>query len=241
MAEGFTGKIIIVTGGAISLTKKIVERFHSQGAKVIIWDKDLDLIRSSISLKDQTFFSSVDITDYPSVESAAKKVNEEFGQIDILINNAAVSRFATLLQTPAEEWQQEINSSLTGVFNCTKAIAPYMVGKGSGRIIYTSSFPSIFQSSSPNNFDATQSGIVGITKVWARELGRYGITVNAVSPGFIQLDKAADKDQLKSIKEKIPAGRIGTSDDIVNAYLFLASDASSYINGTILQVDGGYQ
>jgi 3-oxoacyl-[acyl-carrier protein] reductase len=239
-------KVTIITGGAQGIGKTTVEMFASEGAKVIMWDINEEKGKKTVDyFLEQGLeieFNYVDTTKYPSVENAAKNVFEKYGRIDILINNAGITRDATLLNMTLEQWQQVIDVNLTGVFNCTKAVAPYMVQNKGGRIINTSSLVGIYGNFGQTNYAATKSGVVGITKVWARELSKHGITVNAVAPGFIETDtlKTIPDKVIKSIQEKIPLGRLGRPEDIANAYIFLASDQASYISGSVLSVDGGY-
>lgn len=238
--------VTIITGGAQGIGKTTVERFCREGARVVIWDinegKGLEAVKNFKDLGHSVDFIKVDTTKFGHVENAAKEVFEKFGAIDILINNAGITRDATLLKMTVEQWQQVIDVNLTGVFNCTKAVAPYMVQRKFGRIINTSSLVGIYGNFGQTNFAATKSGLVGITKVWARELSKHGITVNAVAPGFIETDtlKSIPEKVIKSIKDKIPVGRLGLPEDIASAYVFLASAEASYISGTVLNVDGGY-
>ena len=240
------GKITIITGGAQGIGKTTVERFCKEGARVVIWDindkKGQESVEEFKSRNIDVQFLRVDTTKFPQVEKAAREVFEFYHKIDILINNAGITRDATLLNMTVEQWQQVIDVNLTGVFNCTKAVAPFMVQNNFGRIINTSSLAGIYGNFGQTNYAATKSGVVGITKVWARELSRNGITVNAVAPGFIETDtlKSIPEQVVRTIKEKIPVGRLGKPEDIANAYLFLASDEASYISGTVLSVDGGY-
>jgi 3-oxoacyl-[acyl-carrier protein] reductase len=179
--------------------------------------------------------------DLAAVEEAAKAVVEDFGKIDILINNAGITRDATLKSMTAEQWQQVIDVNLTGVFNCTKAVQPYLVERGYGRVINASSVVGIYGNFGQTNYVATKAGVIGMTQVWARELGRKGITVNAIAPGFIateMIDTIPEK-IIKSMEEKTPLGRMGKPEEVANAYLFLASDEASFINGATLSVDGG--
>lgn len=239
-------KVTIITGGAQGIGKTTVEMFAAQGAKVIMWDineeKGSQVIGEFRKAGLEIEFNFVDTTKFPSVEGAAKSVFEKHGRIDILINNAGITRDATLLNMTLEQWQQVIDVNLTGVFNCTKAVAPFMVQNKTGRIINTSSLVGIYGNFGQTNYAATKSGVVGITKVWARELSKHNITVNAVAPGFIETDtlKTIPDKVIKSIQEKIPLGRLGKPSDIANAYLFLASEEASYISGSVLSVDGGY-
>jgi len=239
-------KVTIITGGAQGIGKTTVEMFAAQGARVIMWDineeKGSQVIGEFKKAGLDIEFNLVDTTKFQSVEGAAKKVFEKYGRIDILINNAGITRDATLLNMTLEQWQQVIDVNLTGVFNCTKAVAPFMVQNKTGRIINTSSLVGIYGNFGQTNYAATKSGVVGITKVWARELSKHNITVNAVAPGFIETDtlKTIPDKVIKSIQEKIPLGRLGKPSDIAHAYLFLASEEASYISGSVLSVDGGY-
>lgn len=238
-------KVAVITGGARGIGKSAVIKFCHEGARVVIWDL-LDQEGNSLA-KEMTeqgykcIFQKVDVKNLQSVEEAAKKVIEEFNQIDILINNAGITRDATLLKMTEEQWQQVLNVNLTGVFNCTKAIAPFMVERGKGKIINTSSVVALYGNFGQSNYVATKSGIIGLTKVWARELGRKGINVNAVAPGFIETEMVQTMPEkiLQMMREKTPLGRLGKPEDIANAYLFLASDEADFINGAVLSVDGG--
>ncbi len=141
----------------------------------------------------------------------------------------------------SEQWQQVIDVNLTGVFNCTKAVAPFMVEKLYGKIVNTSSVVGLYGNFGQTNYVATKSGIIGMTKVWARELGRKGINVNAVAPGFIATEMVSTVPEkvLDMLKERTPLGKLGDPEDIANAYLFLSSDEAKFINGAVLSVDGG--
>ena len=238
-------KIAVITGGAQGIGYETAAKFASEGAKVVIWDVLETKGNLAVAELEKTgctaLFMKVDVTDFESAFAAAARVIERFGQIDILINNAGITRDASLLKMTPEQWKQVIDVNLTGVFHCTKAVAPFMIGKKQGRIINTSSIVGIYGNFGQTNYVATKSGIIGMTKVWARELGRKGITVNAVAPGFIATDmvKTVPEAVLKSLEEKTPLGRLGLPSDIANAYLFLSSDDASYVNGAVLSVDGG--
>lgn len=243
--ERLKNKIAIITGGARGIGKTTVELFSEQGATVIIWDllesEGSILAEELTKTEKKAFFAKVNITDFISVEAAARKVFEEFGKIDILVNNAGITSDATLQKMTPEQWQKVIDVNLTGVFNCTKAVSQFMIGNNYGRIINTSSVVGVYGNFGQTNYVATKAGIIGMTKVWARELGRKGITVNAVAPGFIateMIDSVPEK-VITSLKEKTPLGRLGNPIDIANAYLYLASDEASFVNGITLSVDGG--
>lgn len=238
-------KIAIITGGAQGIGKAAVKKFAEEGAVVIIWDVNEEKATSTINefknISTSIEFQKVDVTKLESVSEAAKKIIEKHNKIDILINNAGITRDASFLKMTPEQWQQVIDVNLTGVFNCTKAVAPYMVEKLYGKIVNTSSVVGLYGNFGQTNYVATKSGIIGMTKVWARELGRKGINVNAVAPGFIATEMVSTVPEkvLDILKERTPLGKLGEPEDIANAYLFLASDEAKYINGAVLSVDGG--
>jgi 3-oxoacyl-[acyl-carrier protein] reductase len=238
-------KIAVVTGGAQGIGKATVKCFAEEGATVIIWDVNEDKANSTIvelKSKDTNIqFQKVDVTNLDSVTTAATKIVEKHKKIDILINNAGITRDASLLKMTVEQWKQVIDVNLTGVFNCTKAVAPFMVENKSGKIVNTSSVVGLYGNFGQTNYVATKSGIIGMTKVWARELGRKGINVNAVAPGFIatEMVETVPEKVIEMLKEKTPLGKLGDPEDIANAYLFLVSDEAKYITGTVLSVDGG--
>jgi len=238
-------KIAVITGGAQGIGKATVKRFAEEGATVIIWDVNEAKADSTIaelkSLSGNIEFQKVDVTSLESVTEAAKNIVEKHKKIDILINNAGITRDSSLLKMTAEQWKQVVDVNLTGVFNCTKAVAPVMVENKSGKIVNTSSVVGLYGNFGQTNYVATKSGIIGMTKVWARELGRKGINVNAVAPGFIatEMVETVPEKVIEMLKEKTPLGKLGDPEDIANAYLFLVSDEAKYITGTVLSVDGG--
>ena len=179
---------------------------------------------------------SADVSDFSQVEAMVAAVIQKFGAIDILINNAGITRDATLLKMTEEQWNQVIGVNLTGVFHCTKAVAPHMVERGRGKIINTSSIVGISGNFGQTNYAAAKAGLIGMTKTWARELGPKGITVNAVAPGFIatEMVKKMPEKVLQSMRERTPVRRLGEPRDVANAYLFLASDEADFINGAVL-------
>ncbi|MDP1994488.1 MAG: 3-oxoacyl-ACP reductase FabG [Ignavibacteria bacterium] len=238
-------KIAIITGGAQGIGKATAQKFAEEGASIVIWDvneeKGIALTKELSDKGTKAHFTKVDVTKIESTEQAAKEAVEIFSTIDILINNAGITRDASLLKMTAEQWQQVIDVNLTGVFNCTKAVIPFMIEKKFGKIVNTSSVVGLYGNFGQTNYVATKAGIIGMTKVWARELGRKGITVNAVAPGFIatEMVKTVPENILKSLEEKTPLGRLGLPEDIANAYLFLSSEEANFINGITLSVDGG--
>lgn len=238
-------RVAIVTGGASGIGRATVLRFLREGARVAIWDVQRE--RGSAleaECRQQGLparFFDVNTADYAAVEVAAQQTADHFGQIDILINNAGITRDATLKKMTHEQWDQVIAVNLTGVFNCTKAVCPYLEARGWGRIITAASVVGLYGNFGQTNYAATKAGVIAMTKVWAKELGRKGITANAVAPGFIQtemMDTLPEK-VLQMMQEKAPVGRLGTTDEVAAVYAFLASDEAAFINGTVISVDGG--
>lgn len=234
-------KVAIITGGASGIGKAAAEKFVAEGAKVAIWDMNEEHGAETVNaLGGNAKFYKVNTADSEAVNAAAQAVIAEFGQVHILINNAGITRDATLLKMTDEQWDQVINVNLKGVFNCTRALAAHFKEKEYGRIVNTSSVVALYGNFGQTNYVATKAGVIGMTKTWAKEFGKYGITVNAMAPGFIATDmvKKMPEKVLEMMKGKAPLGRLGQPEDIANAYAFLASDEASFISGTCLSVDG---
>jgi 3-oxoacyl-[acyl-carrier protein] reductase len=238
-------KVAIITGGANGIGKATAVRFAAEGAHIAIWDvqeeKALETIKTLVEMGAKAVFYKVNTADAKMVQEAVAAVMNDFGKIDILINNAGILRDATLLKMTEEQFDLVIQVNLKGVFNCTKAIAPLMIERGYGRIVQASSVVALYGNFGQTNYVASKAGIIGMTKVWARELGRKGITVNAVAPGFIatEMIETIPENIMTAMKEKVPANRMGTAEEVANVYLFLASDESSFVNGAVISVDGG--
>ncbi|MCL2502320.1 MAG: SDR family NAD(P)-dependent oxidoreductase, partial [Bacteroidales bacterium] len=182
-------KVAIITGGAAGIGKATSIRFAAEGAQVVIWDLNREhgenLVKEITAKGQQAVFAQVNTSQYAEIEAATADVFQKFGKIDILVNNAGITRDSTLKKMTPELWQQVIDVNLTGVFYCTKIVSEYMLQNGYGRIINTSSVVALYGNFGQTNYVATKSGLIGMTKTLARELGRKGITVNAVAPGFI--------------------------------------------------------
>lgn len=239
------GKVAIITGGANGIGKATAARFLQEGAHVAIWDINevagKALATTWAAQGASCKFYRVDTANLEAVTEMAEAVARDFGQIDILVNNAGITRDASMKKITSAQWQQVIDVNLTGVFNCTKAVSPFMLERGYGRILNASSIVGIYGNFGQTNYVAAKAGVIGMTKVWAREFGRKGVTVNAVAPGFIQTEMVdtIPKEYLAQLGERTPVGRMGTPEDIANAYLFLASDEAGFITGVTLSVDGG--
>jgi len=238
-------KVAIVTGGAAGIGKATVLKFAAEGAMVSIWDvneeKGNALVAELAAAGHTAEFRKVNVADLGEVTRTVAAITEKYGHLDILVNNAGITRDATLMKMEEAQFDQVIDVNLKGVFNCAKAAGAVMAQQKAGAIINTSSVVAVYGNFGQTNYVAAKSGIIGMTRVWARELGRKGVRVNAVAPGFIATEMVltVPENILNTLKEKTPLGRLGEPEEIANVYLFLASDESSYINGALIQVDGG--
>jgi 3-oxoacyl-[acyl-carrier protein] reductase len=238
-------KVAVITGGSAGIGKATATRFAQEGASIAIWDvqeeKGREVVETLAKAGAKAVFYKVNTANSAAVNEAVTAVLNDFGRIDILINNAGILRDSTLLKMTEAQFDLVLDVNLKGVFNCTKAIAPGMVERGYGRIVQASSVVALYGNFGQTNYVASKSGIIGMTKVWARELGRKGITVNAVAPGFIatEMIETIPENVLNAMKEKVPSNRLGTAEDVANVYLFLASDEASFVNGAVISVDGG--
>lgn len=243
--QRFKNKIAVITGGASGIGKAAAELFAVEGASVCIWDvnetqgKELEILLSEKGLNAK--FYKVNTASFQEVEKATAEVTAETGRIDILINNAGITRDASLQKMTVEQWQQVMDVNLTGVFNCTKAISPFMIRNNYGRIINTSSIVGLYGNYGQTNYAATKAGVIGLTKTWARELGKYNITVNTVAPGFIATDMMSTIPEkvIAMVKEKVPLKKLGRPEDVASVYAFLASDEAQFVSGATISVDGG--
>ena len=244
-------KVALITGGAAGIGKATALRFTEEGAQVAICDVDAKGGEKTLrELGPNAAFNNVDVTDRVSVDSWVESVLEKYGRIDILVNNAGIVRDSLLVkmkdgelvrQMPENDFDLVVAINLKGVFNCTQAVVPAMIRQGGGVILNASSIVGLDGNLGQTNYIATKAGVIGMTKAWARELGRHNIRVNAVAPGFTAteiLTSMPDK-VLEGMKARTPLGRLGQPEDIANAYLFLASDEASFISADVLRVDGG--
>ena len=243
-------KVALITGGAAGIGKATAQRFAEEGATVVICDVSEEAGQAVAEELGGDFYQ-VDVTDREAVQAWVDNVVETHGRVDILINNAGITRDALFVkvkegalvkQMGEDAFDMVVDVNLKGVFNCTQAVAPYMIKQGEGgAILNASSVVGLYGNFGQTNYVATKAGVIGMTKVWARELGRYQIRVNAVAPGFIATEmvkKMPDK-VLDSMRGHTPLGRLGQPEDIANAYLWLASDEASFVHGATISIDGG--
>lgn len=237
-------KVAVITGGAAGIGQATVEAFAREGASVALWDiteKGKTVADDLTRAGHRVVFTRVSVTDNDAVQKATAATVKEFGRIDILINNAGITKDRTLLKMSREEWNDVIAVNLTGVFNCTQAIATHMKERNYGRIVSASSNVAIRGNYGQTNYVATKSAIIGMTKVWAMELGRFGITVNCIAPGFIKtaMTDAMPEEVRKASLAHIPVGHWGEPNDIAMGYVYLASDEARFVSGICLTIDGG--
>ncbi|MFZ3106955.1 MAG: 3-oxoacyl-[acyl-carrier-protein] reductase [Candidatus Hydromicrobium sp.] len=239
-------KVAIITGGARGIGKKISQTFLKEGASVYIFDVNEEEGARTVgelqpAYDGKVIFFKVDITDEKSVEQSIEKIIEAEGRIDILVNNAGITRDNLILRMSLEDWKKVIDINLTGAFICSKHTVKYMVKNRSGKIINISSIVGVHGNAGQSNYSSSKAGIIGLTKTLARELAGRNILVNAIAPGYIETEmtkKLSDKIKEK-LMEQIPTGRLGSVDDVAKTALFLASDDSNYITGTVINLDGG--
>ena len=244
-------KVVVVTGGAAGIGKATALRFASEGAKVVICDVNETAGQGTLSeLGNDASFYKVNVAQRGEVQAWVDEVVKKYGRIDVLVNNAGILRDGQLIkfkegqlvgQMAEADFDLVISVNLKGVFNCSQAVAPVMAAQGGGVILNATSIVGLDGNFGQTNYVATKSGVIGMTKVWSRELGKFNIRVNAVAPGFTatEMVTAMPEKILDGMKARTPLGRLGEPVDIANAYLFLASDQASFITGETLRVDGG--
>lgn len=244
-------KVALITGGTSGIGKATACRFEEEGALVVICDVNEDQGRNTAEeIGSNCSFFKVDVTNRGDVQKWVEFIVEKHKRIDVLINNAGILRDGIFVkvkdgelekQMSEESFDTVINVNLKGVFNCAQAVAPQMIKQGSGSIINATSVVGLDGNFGQTNYVAAKAGVVGMTKVWARELGRYNVRVNAIAPGSIMTDMLLSMPEqiLDEWKRHQPLGRFGRPEEVANAYLFLASDEASFISGAVLRVDGG--
>lgn len=237
-------KVAIITGGARGIGKAVAELFVKEGAAVSIWDllDEGQAVADAINAAGgKAEFRKISITDKEAVEAGMKGAAEAFGQIDILINNAGITKDRSLAKMSDAEWHAVINVNLTGVFYCTRAVLPYMRERGYGRIVSAASTVGIRGNYGQTNYVATKAGIIGMTKTWALELGKYGITANCIAPGYTitEMTNMIPEHIRNQAINQIPVRKLADPIDIAYGYLYLSSYESSFVTGVCLPIDGG--
>lgn len=243
---GLEGKTAIVTGGTRGIGRAIVLELAGQGADVAFtYVKSADQAKALEDeiRKNGTRVMAVqsDSSDFNQSKQMINDVIKGFGRVDVLVNNAGITRDKALMMMSEEDWRRVIDTNLTGVFNCTRAVIVPMMKQKSGSIINITSVSGVVGMAGQVNYSSSKAGIIGFTKALAKEVARYGMTVNAVAPGFIETEmvEKLDKKYLEEMLKLVPMGRIGKAEEVARVVLFLVSDAARYITGQVLNVDGG--
>ena len=254
MGPGLRDKVVIVTGAAAGIGRATARRFAAEGCRVAGFDVNTAageaLVAELAAAGGQAHFGPVNVADSASVEAGVAGVVGKWGRVDVLVNNAGILRDGQLVkwkdgavqQAMTEEaWDAVLGVNLKGVFHCTRAVVPHMIAGGGGVVLNASSVVGLYGNFGQTNYVASKAGVIGMTRTWARELGRHRIRVNAVAPGFVATEILRSMPQkiLDTMVEHTPLGRIGQPDDIANAYAWLASDEASFVTGHCLSVDGG--
>jgi len=252
--SGLRGKVVIVTGGGAGIGRATARRFAEEGARVAVWDINQAaaeaVAREAQQEGAEALAGCVNVTDSAAVQAAVAAVMERWQRIDVLVNNAGIVRDAQLIKwkdgavaaaMSDELFDSVISVNLRGVFVCTRAVAPHMIAGGGGVILNASSVVGLYGNFGQTNYVATKAGVIGMTRTWARELGRYNIRANAVAPGFIATEilSAMPDKIIQSMVSRTPLGRMGKPEEIAEAYVWLASDQAAFVSGAVLSVDGG--
>jgi len=244
-------KVCLITGGASGIGKATAIKFASEGAKVIICDVDKTAGQAFVEeLGNDSVFYKINVVNRDEVQGWIDDVVNKFGRIDVLVNNAGITRDGLFVkykngelvsQMDEKDFDLVIAVNLKGVFNCTQAVTPKMIEQGGGVILNASSIVGLYGNFGQTNYAATKFGVIGMTKTWSREIGKFNIRVNAVCPGFIltEMVKKMPEKILEGLAAKTPLGRMGTPEDVANLYAWLASDEAAYIHGAAISIDGG--
>ncbi len=238
----FENKVVMVTGGAAGIGRVTAENFAGEGARIAICDVNPEAGEAAAkALGPEASFEQVDVASTTAVSNWVEGVFDKYGQIDVLVNNAGITRDSLIMRMKEEDWDAVISVNLKSAFNCIKAVSKIMVKQRSGRIINLASVVGVMGNVGQANYVASKAGMIGLTKTVAKELGARGITVNAVAPGFIETDMTAVlSDKVKAFMlSMVPLQRAGTPQDVADAITFLASDQAAYITGQVVHVTGG--
>jgi len=239
-------KVILITGSSQGIGKAIALKFASLGAKIALNDipqqeENLKKVKEEIEkLGSKTKYYLADVSKFEEIQEMINSVQKDFGKLDVLVNNAGICKDKTLAKMTSQEWKAVIDVDLTGVFNCTKAALPLII-QDQGKIINISSLVGLRGNFGQTNYAAAKAGIVGFTKALAKEVGRFGVTVNAIAPGFIEtsLTQSLPPQIIETVKKFTPLGRFGKPEEVAALVCFLASDEANFITGTVINIDGG--
>lgn len=244
--DNLKGKVALITGGSRGIGKAIAKRLADDGATIVInYTQNEDAANQTKKEIEESggeaIISKFDVSDFDTVHAEIDKIIEKFGGLHILVNNAGITKDTLLMRMKEEDWDNVISINLKGIFNCTKAVTRNMFKQREGRIINITSVVGEMGNSGQSNYAASKAGIIGFTKACAREMASRGITVNAVSPGFIKTDITDElpEEIKKDYISRIPLNRFGTPEDIAGAVSFLASDDAAYITGEVFRINGG--
>jgi 3-oxoacyl-[acyl-carrier protein] reductase len=238
-------KVAVVTGSARGIGKEIATLFAQAGAKLVISDVADEIgEQTAQEIRDsggEAIYVHCDVSDPRDADNLIKSAVEAFGRLDVLVNNAGITRDSLLVRMKDGDWNLVLAINLTGTFNCSRAAAKVMMRQRDGCIINIASVAGIMGNVGQANYSASKAGVIGLTKTTARELARRGIRVNAIAPGFIMTEMTAKLPQAERqrILDMVPLGKPGAPEDVANVALFLASDAARYITGQVIHVDGG--
>ena len=236
-------KVAIVTGSSRGIGKSIAEKLAYHGCKVVILSRKIDelnKVKEQIN-SDNIICYACDTTNQPEFKKIVQEVYDKWGSIDILINNAGITRDKLLLRLNEDDWDKVINVNLKGYYNTIKIVSRFMLKNRSGKIVNISSVIGQIGNSGQSNYAASKAGVEGMTRALAVELGSKNININCIAPGYIQTDMTNELNEkiLKDMVQNIPLNKLGLSDDIANLSCYLSSDVSSYITGQVINVDGG--
>ncbi len=239
-----TKKVALITGGSRGIGKEIAKKFAIKGYNIVInyVSENTDLNKLKEEFKEtEVLFVKTDVTNYESCENMVKKAIEKFGKIDVLVNNAGITKDGLLMRMKEEDFDKVIKVNLKGTFNMTKNVIPYMMKQRNGRIVNIASVVGVTGNAGQANYAASKAGIIGFTKTVARELASRNILANCIAPGFIKTDMTEIlSDTVKqNIHSQIPLNKMGEAKEVANAVYFLASEENTYITGQVLNVDGG--
>jgi 3-oxoacyl-[acyl-carrier protein] reductase len=239
------GKVAAITGGARGIGHATAVKFAAEGARVAVCDINPDLTQQTLAtIRDSGGEAEgypVDVTNKAQIAAMVASVMDRWGRIDCVVNNAGIVMDAQLKSMTDDQFDKVIDINLKGVYHCTRAVVDIMLAQQSGVILTTSSIVGLYGNFGQTNYAASKFAVIGMTKTWAKELGRKGIRANAVCPGFVATPilKQMPAQVLSDMAKKVPCGRLGLPEEVANVFAFLASDEASYINGAVISVDGG--